>query len=330
MRTWLLVLMFAATASCNPPDVTTPRIWPSGGSSPGGNGTPVTSGTGGVPPAGAAGTAGVGEGTAGTMISAGTGGAAPPTGGVGSAGSGTGSVGAGSTGGAGGAAAPMFNAGSDPNRNAVMPGTICSRLAVIQCAGEAFCCTNPGRDIPTCEQEMRSSCDQDAMVDDIAADSGTAFDAARAQMVFTELERLASLCDPTIAAYGESVDGLRSLFAGTVAPDGDCRPANPLNKTMAAAALASCTNRETHACVPSLTDWRCSAHVGAGGHCFSDFNCQAGLFCDNPNFSVSGSDCAQRKAVGASCGLDNECQSLFCRGGSCVAADVQTAFCPAP
>jgi hypothetical protein len=329
MRTWL-VLMFAAIAACNPPDISTPRPW-AAGMRPGlgGAGTVATSGTGGSvpPPIAGAGTAGIG-GSAGMVVdgggSGGAGGVAP-IGGAGSAGGGS-STGAGT----GGSAAPVFDPGTDPNRNAVVAGTICNRLAEIQCAGEAFCCANPGRDRAACQQEIRSSCDSDALVDDIAADPAAGFDAASASTVFTELERLASQCDPTIAAYGESFAGLRSMFRGTVGPDGDCRPANPLSMSMAAAALASCTNSQTHACMPSLSAWRCAPHSAAGGHCFSDFNCMPGLFCDNPDLSVSGADCGQRKAVGASCSLDNECQTLFCRGGSCVAVDVQVAYCPAP
>jgi hypothetical protein len=320
-RAWLvpLLLLFA----CNPPDVTTPRPprvpWSPGG---GGAGTeaqagagstvaPPTSGTGGI-----GGVAGFGAGSG-----SGSGGAPPPV-------AGNGTSGIGGTAGAGGGL-PMrtFDAGSDPNRNAVVPGKICERLAAIQCAGEAFCCLNPGRDVAACQQEIREQCDSEALADDIAADSVAAFDATRAQVVFTELERLASQCDPSIAAYAESFDGLRSMFAGTVAPNGDCRPSNPLNMTMAGAALASCTSPSTHACMPSLGAWNCAPHASAGGACFTDINCMPGLFCDNPNLSLGGADCIQRKAVGASCELDNECQSLFCRGRSCVAAEAQVAYC---
>lgn len=246
------------------------------------------------------------------------------------AGTGVITAGAGSFGGSGTGgttAQRMFNAGDAPDRNAVRAGTICERLATIQCAGEEFCCLNPGRDVAACKQDIRSSCDQDALVDDIAAEPVTGFDAAQAMTVFTELERLASQCDPMFAAYAESFDGLRSIFRGTVEAGGDCRPTNPLNKTQAGAALASCTDYASQACVPSLAAWTCTRHAAAGGHCFSDINCQPGLYCDNPDFAVGGADCLQRKAIGASCALDNECLSLFCRGGACVNADVQAAYC---
>jgi len=34
-----------------------------------------------------------------------------------------------------------------------------------------------------------------------------------------------------------------------------------------------------------------------------------------------------RKALGAPCGLPNECESLFCKGGQCVEATKQAAYC---
>jgi hypothetical protein len=317
-----LPLLFALSG-CNPPDVGFPRqrpvVRPLPPGAAGSDAAPGTAGTGVVPVAGSAGTGGElplagsgGTGTAGMVVG----------------GTGVPMAGAGSSGGVGGVGAPrVFDAGTDPNRNAVMAGTICARLATIQCAGEAYCCDNPGRDVSACETDVRGSCQQDGLVDDIAADPKAAFDAAQALVVFTELERLASQCDPAIAAFGEAHDGLRSIFRGTVAAGGDCRPSNVLSMDMAAAALASCTDHRSQACVPSLSSWTCTPHSVVGGHCFSDINCQLGLYCDNPDFSLSGADCAQRKPVGTSCMADNECQSLFCRGRSCVAADAQAAYC---
>jgi hypothetical protein len=233
--------------------------------------------------------------------------------------------GEGSIGGTGGMAR-VFNAGDAPDRNQVMPGEICERLATIQCAGEQFCCDNPGRNVDACKNELQNAC-EDEFVDDVAANPDTAFDADQAAVVFTELERLASQCDPTIAAYGESLEGLRSIFAGTVESGGNCRPSNVLSMQQSTAAGLSCTNYESQACVPSLSDWTCTPHAPAGGHCFTDLNCQPGLYCPNPSGNLSGADCVQRRGEGMSCELDNECMSLFCRGGRCVPADVQTAYC---
>jgi hypothetical protein len=238
----------------------------------------------------------------------------------------TGGMGGGATGGMG-SEPGGFDAGVEDDRNAVMPGNICDRLATIQCAGEAACCDNPGRNYATCKTTMKQGCDTELMADQIAAAPEASFDAAQARTVFTEIERRASECDPSIAAYGIAFDGLRSIFRGTRAPDTSCTPANPLDRAMAGAALTSCTNADMFACLPSAISWRCAPHAGANGPCFTDNNCNPGLYCDNPDLSVLGGDCLARKAVGASCSLPLECESLFCKGGKCVAADQQAAYC---
>jgi hypothetical protein len=220
----------------------------------------------------------------------------------------------------------VFDAGGAPDRNDVMPGEICDRLATIQCAGEAFCCDNPGRTVAACHTDLENAC-KDEYVDDVAENRVTAFDAAQAKTVFTRLEELASQCDPSIAAFGESFDGLRSMFAGTVEPGGSCRPSSVVSMQQNTAAGLSCTDYASQACVPSLSAWTCTPHAPAGGHCFTDLNCQTGLYCPNPSGNLSGADCTRRKGVGMSCDADNECESLFCRSGSCVPADVQTAYC---
>jgi hypothetical protein len=279
----------------------------SGGGDPAGEGG-GSGGEAGAPPAGGAG---------GSTPTGGTGGSVGPAGTGGGASTGTAGMGGGAT----------FDAGTDPERNAVTAGMICERLATIQCAGEAYCCESPGRDFAACKQKQMSDCDTMAMVDDIASDASTMFDAAQARVVFTELERLASTCDPGISPFGESFGGLRSMFGGTVGEGGDCAPQNPLNKAMAGAALASCTGHETQACLPSLSDWVCTPHAAAGGKCFSDVNCNLGLYCPNASFSLRGSTCTARKADGAECELPNECTSLYCKGGMCVPASAQAAYC---
>lgn len=287
-------------------------------------GTPAV----GAPIGGAGGFSGMAAPVAGTGGAAGVSGAGVPTAGMaGSAGMNAPTAGTGVVPMAGTDGGSVFDAGVEPDRNAVTPGVICDRLATIQCAGEAACCDAPGRDFDTCKRAQLSDCDTMTMADDVAADPVTAFDAAQAMVVFAELERLASICDPAFAAFGESFDGLRSMFRGTVAASGDCRPNSVLDKAMAGAALASCTDHRSQACMPSLTSWRCQPHSAAGGECFSDVNCAAGLFCDNPNFSLSGAECMPRKAIGQSCSLANECESLFCEGGMCVVADAQVAYC---
>jgi len=222
---------------------------------------------------------------------------------------------------------PAFDAGTDPDRNAVDVGSICDRLATLQCAAEATCCDAPGRTQAACKQAMKSRCDMDAMADAVAARSEAAFDADRAEQVFAQLERSMGACDPEVVAYGASRDGLGSLFAGTVAADGDCTPDNPLNAVMGGAALVACAERERQACLPSVGRWTCTTRSAIGGKCFSDDNCEEGAYCDNPMLDVRGSTCKRRKPDGSACALTTECRSLFCHDGECVAPSVQLAYC---
>lgn len=222
---------------------------------------------------------------------------------------------------------PSFDAGTDPGANAVVAGQLCNRLATIQCAGEAACCANPGRDFTACKDTSMGSCSADLLFDQIAMQPSAGFDAGLAHTVFDELERLASQCDPSIAAFGESQAGLRSMFLGTIAAGGSCRPSNPLSKPQAGAALAACMMSESQACLPSAIEWRCTPRAGAGGACFTDINCIAGFYCPNPNLDIGGATCTERMADGASCKNPNECKSLFCSMGQCVPAGQQVAYC---
>lgn len=281
--------------------------------------TPPKPGTGN---AGSASSGGAGE-TAGTEEMGGT------TEPAGSGDSGNGGSPAGGMGGGGMAVEmPSFDAGTAEDRNAVLPGQLCDRLATIQCAGEAACCPKPGRDFAACKDAAVGSCSADLLFDQIAMQASAGFDAGNAHRVFDEIERLASKCDPSIAAFGISQEGLRSMFLGTVDPGGSCRPSNLLSKPQQGAALAACKMSESDACLPSVTTWTCVPRGGAGTACFTDINCLDGLYCPNPEFDPAGANCVQRKTDGASCSADNECESLFCVNRSCVAATKDVAYCP--
>lgn len=222
----------------------------------------------------------------------------------------------------------VFDAGSDPNRNNVVAGQICGRLAQIQCAGEAFCCDNPGRERAACEDAMRTGCIEQMFLDAISSNPISAFDATTAATTFAEIERLAMTCDPSIADFGASREGLMGMFRGTEEEGESCAPGLTMNRATAAAKLASCTNIATIACLPtSALSWTCEPRNDVGGRCFTDVNCVDGLFCPNPNLSFGRATCAERKPVGASCELPNECSSLFCKGGACVEAIQQAAYC---
>ena len=90
------------------------------------------------------------------------------------------------------AAGAKFDAGSDPNRNHVQSGMICTRLAQIQCAGEAFCCPNPGRERAACETAQRDFCAQQVYLDAISQSASSGFDATRAASAFEQFEQLAA------------------------------------------------------------------------------------------------------------------------------------------
>ena len=234
----------------------------------------------------------------------------------------------GGSGGSAGGGVPFY-AGSDPNRNNVQPGMLCARLAVIQCAAEAHCCFAPGRSVEACESEVRSTCNDELYLDTIAANAITGFDAAAAATAYAELESRSAACDLDIAAWG--LTALRGILKGTYNPNQSCKPPGASainNKPAQAAALASCKQIEQYACLPMslLGDWTCAAKNASGGNCVTDDNCQAGLYCRNPNMQLLGK-CAARLALGTTCTNGTECSSLYCKAGKCVAAEQQVAFC---
>ena len=273
-----------------------------------------------------------GNGDGGKVDTAGTGdtGGTSDTGGTGGSG---GNDGTDDTGGTGGDAKDAGGTGGapavDPDRNKVTPGKICSRHAEILCAAEAQCCTDPGRTVADCEAAQQKTCGTDVMADAIAAQPEVKFNAARAEEVFTEIERLAMDCDPSIAAFSASDDGLRSMFDGTADPNADCTPADALDQPMFGAALASCKQRETYGCLPNPFGWTCAKRGDSGSGCYSDLNCISSLYCDNnpAQPKITGGKCGARKDVGASCEVFYECESLYCQGGKCIAPDEHASFC---
>jgi hypothetical protein len=300
-----------------------PLIDRSGGNTGGavptsGAGLPGTAGIPGV--AGISGPAGApaaGHGIAGTPVIAGAQAVA-------------GTSGATSTAGAGaiGGPLPAFDAGN-ASLNMVQAGAVCSRLATLDCAGEAHCCNSPGRTVATCQSDIMTACTQTLYLDTLSQNPITGFDKSAAASAFTVLEQKASQCDISVASWGASVDGLRSIFKGTIAPGKSCKPTqNLMDKATAGAALASCTGIAATACLPKsvLGDWTCSPKNAAGGSCLTDNNCNDGLYCNLPSTSALGK-CAATLPVGSSCTAPSQCTSLFCKNSVCVAADQQAAYC---
>jgi hypothetical protein len=249
--------------------------------------------------------------------------------GVGSGGTGNpGSGGDGASGGGGGGGGG-FDAGSDPNRNNVPGNQVCDRVTTIQCAGEAFCCSAPGRTFDACKATAMQACTNQLYLNAIASNPVAGYDQASATPIFAEYERRASICDPTVTAWGASTDGLRGLTKGTLSSGQSCSPGitNLTNKPLAAAYLASCMNAATTACYATALAWTCSPRANPGSKCFADTNCNDGIYCDNANFNLTGGTCKTRKADGDSCTTPNECQSLLCKHSQCVPVNQDNVFC---
>jgi len=288
---------------------------------------------------------GAGSGSGGSASSAGTGGSAGSLGAGAGANGGAGMNGtAGMTPPAGGSVAPTpdggppptLDAGTDPNRNRVQPGGICQRLATLQCEGEAHCCASPGRSFDACFTRQADVCTNELQLDLIAVEPVAGFDAEMTAQALTQFEEMAAECDPDIAAWGASMDGLRRMLQGTVAPGGSCMPPDDIPSVAGyGAALASCAQMDTHACLfggdapiplpPASAT--CTERGQQGVSCFVDTNCVDTLYCHNPDGQYSTGTCAARKQVGASCATGVECESRFCNAGSCIERTQQAAFC---
>jgi hypothetical protein len=227
------------------------------------------------------------------------------------------------------ARATVFDAGSDPNRNKVTAAQLCERIATINCAGESFCCDNPGRSVDACKQDLIKTCSNELMLDRIAMQEVARFDPEAAERAYTELERRASKCDPSVAQWGGSTEGLRGILKGSVEPKASCKPAAALPEPVEiGAALVACAQPESNACVYTsvLDDWTCEPRSAMGGGCITDNNCTDGLYCIVNTPGLAG-ECQPRKATGESCQSPIECASLFCKRSLCVDADQQAAYC---
>jgi hypothetical protein len=308
---------------------------PNGSSGSGGTG--VAAGGGGTGGSAMGGGSNPGGGAGGNPGSAGnaTGGIPNGTGGNGTGGVSTGGVGGqsqlGGNGGefVGSGGKPPFDAGTDPYRNRVVGGQVCDRLSTIQCAGERACCDAPGRNFEQCKSAMAAECANEYYLDAITANPITGYDIDAAEAAFAEFENRASQCDPSIATWASSLDGLRGITKGTLGSGADCT-GSLVNVAESAAHLAACTNAATTACLPTSTfDWTCEPRSALNGPCFLDLNCQDGLYCDNLGSTpaLTGRTCLQRKANGSGCVSGLECSSLTCENGSCTEATDQTAYC---
>jgi hypothetical protein len=224
--------------------------------------------------------------------------------------------------------------GTDPNRNRVLPGNLCARLATIQCAAELHCCNapGPGRTTAQCETSLKSACETQLYLDVIANNPITGFDPETTFRTFTELEDRSAVCDLSIPSWIVSSAGVRGILKGTRAEGESCRPSTAELSSMPAqaAALASCANSDVTPCWPKalLDEWKCSPRKTTGERCATDENCTSDTFCRVPGPGRLGM-CAPRVPLQGSCTSGVECGSYFCSAGRCVEPDQQLVFCPA-
>ncbi len=252
--------------------------------------------------------------------------------GAGASGAGKGSAGSTPAGSGGGGGMKVFDAGSADDRNDVMAGELCQRVADILCAGEEFCCDDPGRDVAACETAMLKTCNNNYMLDTIAKDMRVGFDPAGASASFEMLENRAKACDPSVSAWAVSSEGFVMSLNGTLTADQDCEPmGGAMNASVAEllTALASCSTSANLACLPSPDGWKCAARSSKGGKCATDGNCADGLYCVNTSEELDGSGtCTERKTAGTACTDATECTSFICTSGKCAADDdKQAAYC---
>ncbi len=317
----LSLVTACGSKASNPPDNTG-----SGGSVAGGTGGSGNPAGGSNPGGGVANNGGVDNGSGG--------GAA---GGVAQGGSGNDQGAGGDQPGAGGSPPANFSdlVGTAPDRNMVAAGQVCERIATIQCAGEAHCCSNPGRSFDACKATMKQGCIDSLYLDAITGNAMSGYDPGPASTIFSDYETKAGSCDTGVTLWGATLQGLRGLAPGTLASGASCQPAGlrqipPVVPTPAEAApyLASCADPANDACYATALSWTCSPRVGDGGKCFTTANCKDGLYCDNDkNVSVTGGHCHATLGTGSPCGFQTECASLLCKGGTCADPTQDNVFC---
>lgn len=220
--------------------------------------------------------------------------------------------------------------GAGGGGNDVGPDQICERIAAIQCGAQEACCTMPEQTLARCMNDFIAGCSD---LEAIAADPIVGFNRAAVRAALDELETRAGNCDTSIASWAATADGLFSSFNGTRDAGESCLPtggANTTDTNALGAALASCKNVATTACLPTSGDWTCAPRGGVDAQCFTDLNCQDGMYCSKSDSMATAFDgkCALRKAAGEACLDATECQSFVCASRACAAAtDVQAVYC---
>jgi hypothetical protein len=304
-----------------------------GAVSAGGGGSQSSAGNGGSQSTGGNGGSQSTAGNGGSQSTGGNGGSQSTAGNDGSQNSGGdrfGGAGGGGSAGAGSGGAGGVAGGGTTGTSAVVEdvpaGTVCARLSGLQCEAEAACCKAPGRNVGACKAAMAKKC-ADLYLDQASMNPLSGYSPNATGLAMAEFQRRAATCDPTIVTWGASVSGLRGIFPGTMSQGADCTSKNLLDSGDVVSHLMACKNPGDTACLPGLAMWKCTSRASVGGACFSDTNCQTGLYCDNPQNALVGATCKSGKAVGASCTGGGQCESLVCKGSKCVPADAQSVYC---
>lgn len=218
--------------------------------------------------------------------------------------------------------------GQEPDRNRIAAGEICERLAIIQCIAEMMCCDDPRRGLRDCLNRQQELCQEQLLADRVSMEKTAGFDPDLAEQAFNDLEAMSRNCDPDITPFETAPDGFGQLFQGSVNPGGNCEPADANMLAMVHAALAACKDPINNACLPSDNMWRCQPRgEQPAAPCFTDNNCVAGLYCDNPDPTTADGKCHNRTANGEACEKDHECVSLACWDDVCTPRNSQTAYC---
>jgi hypothetical protein len=220
------------------------------------------------------------------------------------------------------------SAPADPGGGPIPATVLCARLTEIFCAAEQACCTEPTRrhaSAEACVAERGPDCE--TSLTPIFTDSRTGYSSARARERIDDLLAMTAACDPAAAAWTVTRAGLLGVMEGTVALDGNCSPAysGDLAPGMVCLAPQSCLLEQ----VVMTFEGTCGAARGLGGDCFTDLECQDGLYCEPPNnWFGGGGSCTARLANGGSCGdNDTACLSWSCEAGLCAVATANSTYC---
>jgi hypothetical protein len=215
-----------------------------------------------------------------------------------------------------------FDAGSDPDRNMVTVGELCSRMAHIQCAGEQYCCDAPSRDLDTCREKGESACTNTLQLDVIGMSDLLVVDDAEVEAAFAEFEQRASECDLEVKAWATSRELMTGILGGSLAEGADCTPEDENDVVDLGTAMFACADGADVVCLPGdgAAPWTCEQRSQVAGDCFVDWNCIDGLYC-------SVGVCTERRADGEACTAANQCASLFCEDMVCAAPTQQLVYC---